>query len=343
MLNIQENICSKNFSTFRIGGFFRYFVEIKNEKDLFDLFNTIKLNDNYNSLPILFLGEGSNTIFSDQVLNFIVIKINIKKFEIVNEDSNSVYIKVGAGMLWDNFVKKSINNNFSGIEALSIIPGTVGATPVQNVGAYGIEVKDIIKEVVVYDNKEEIIKNLSNKDCQFGYRDSLFKKEKGRYIILYVIYKLSKNHPSIPNYPDIVDYFKNKNILNPTIKDIRKAIIFIRNNKLPDFRSIPNVGSFFKNPIITNNIAYKLKEKFPDIKLFKIDDSYMKISAGWLIENTGIKGKNFGNISVYNKNALVLVNNGNATFIDLMNAKDKIIKIVEDKFGITLEQEPEII
>lgn len=343
MLDIQENVDIKEYSTLKIGGKFRYFVVIKDENDLLSLFSIIKHNDIYKDLPLYIIGSGSNIVFSDGIINRIFVKLGIEVFDIIKEEKNDVYIKVGAGVSWDDFVKKSIDQNFSGVEAMSIIPGTVGAGPVQNVGAYGVEVKDVLSEVVVYDLKENKIKNLLNEDCEFSYRDSIFKKEKGRYIILYVVYKLSKDKPKVPNYPDVLNYFKEKNINEPSLTEIREAIISIRNSKLPDFRFLPNVGSFFKNPIVLNEVAEKIRIEFPDVKLFKVGEDYTKIPAGWLIENAGLKGKDFGSISIYHKNALVLVNNGNATFSDLLNTKNEIIKNVEEKFGITLEQEPEII
>ena len=342
-MEIQENLDIKDYSTFKIGGKFCYFTLIKNEKDLLSFIYIIKNNIKYKDLPLYIIGSGSNIVFSDGIIDGIFVKLGIEVFDILKEEKDYVYIKVGAGLSWDDFVKKSIEHNFSGIEALSIIPGTVGAGPVQNVGAYGVEIKDVLNEVIVYDLKENKIKNLSNKDCEFSYRDSIFKKEKGRYIIIYVIYKLSKDKPKVPNYPDVLNYFKEKDINEPNLIEIREAIIYIRNSKLPDFRVFPNVGSFFKNPIVLNEIAEKIKIEFPDVKLFKVGDDYTKIPAGWLIENAGLKGKDFGNISIYHKNALVLVNNGNATFNDLLDTKNEIIKIVKEKFGITLEQEPEII
>lgn len=342
-MEIQENVDIKDCSTFKIGGKFRYFITIKNEDDLLSFISFIKNDGKYKDLPFYILGSGSNIIFSDGVIDGIFIKLGIEKFDIIKEEKDNAYIKVGAGISWDDFVKKSIDQNFSGVEALSIIPGTVGAGPVQNVGAYGVEIKDVLDEVIVYDLKESRLKSLSNEDCKFSYRDSIFKKEKGRYIILYVVYKLSKNKPKVPNYPDVLNYFKEKNIDDPNQAEIREAIISIRNSKLPDFRFTPNVGSFFKNPIVLNEVAEKIKVDFPDVKLFKVDENNTKIPAGWLIENAGLKGKDFGNISIYHKNALVLVNNGNATFQDLINAKNEIVRIVKDKFGITLEQEPEII
>lgn len=343
-MKIQEYVDIKNYSTFKIGGQFRYFIKIENKKDLLGLYLIIKKDERYKNLPIYILGSGSNTIFSDGLLNGIFIKIEIMGFEVLNETDEYVDIKIGGGLSWDALVQKSIEMNFSGIEALSIIPGTVGASPVQNIGAYGVEAKDVIVEVEVFDPQINEFKNLTNFDCKFGYRDSIFKNEaKGKYIITSVTYRLSKKEPEIPNYPDVVKYFTDKNISKPTLKEIREAIIFIRNNKLPDYKIMPNVGSFFKNPFVENTLVEKIKIGYPNIKIFPIDENYSKIPAGWLIENAGLKGKSFGKISIYDKNALVLVNNGQASFEDLIKAKTEIVKSVKEKFNITLDQEPETI
>jgi len=341
MLKIKENVNAREYTTLAIGGVFRYFVEIENIEDLRQVYIIKEKEPKFKDTPIFILGGGSNIIFPDGIINALVLKIEIKGFKIINEDNNSVDIKVGAGENWDEFVAKTVELNLSGIESLSAIPGTVGATPVQNVGAYGAEVKDVIIEVEVFDIKNKILKKLSNKECNFEYRNSIFKKEaKGKYIITNVVYRLKKSVVNIPNYHDVKKYLIEFNINNPSILDIRNIIINIRKNKLPNPKEIPNVGSFFKNPIIGKDQADKLKKKYIDMKTFDVGGGLVKIPAGWLIENAGLKGVSFGNISVYKKNALVLVNNGHASKDDLMKAKNKIIKIVFDKFGIKLEQEP---
>jgi len=393
MLEIKEYVDISKYSTLKIGGQFRYFAEISRVEDL-PLFYAIAQGDGkYKNIPIFILGGGSNIVFSDGVLNVIALKMEIKEFSILNgsasngENSNFIEIKVGAGENWDKTVEKTVEMNLAGLEALSAIPGTVGATPVQNVGAYGAEVKDAIVSVEVFDTKDGKIKNLSNKDCKFGYRDSIFKNdppagEKGRYTITAVVYRLQKVHPvlveegvsllgggdpkgnkpnhkgivcdcvKIPNYPGVKKYFEEKGIENPSLKQIREAIIYIRGEKLPNPKEIPNVGSFFKNPIISKELFQKILKKpifsrsrtsgkYGEIPHFDVGDDMVKIPAGWLIENAGLKGKSFGPISVYDKNALVLINNGEATKDDLMKAKNEIIKTVFQKFGITLEQEPE--
>ncbi len=344
MLEIKEYVDTREYTTIKIGGQFRYFSIISKTEDIPLAYAMAQNDKKYKNVPIFILGGGSNIIFSDGVINALVLKMEIKGFEIINEDRDSVDIKVGAGESWDAFVSKTIEMNYSGVQSLSAIPGTVGATPVQNVGAYGSEVKDTILEVEVFDILSKEMKILTNTDCQFEYRNSIFKKEaKGRYIITSVTYRLSKKKAEAPDYPGVSNYFKKHHIEDYTLAQIRQAIIDIRNEKLPNPKQIPNVGSFFKNPIIKKDQAEKLKEKYTKIKVFEVGEDLVKIPAGWLIENAGLKGVSFGNISVYEKNALVLVNNGHATKDDIMKAKNQITKIVFDKFGIELEQEPNIL
>lgn len=343
MLEIRENVDIKDYSTFKIGGKFKYFVTVKSVEDIIEAFDFI----NKNNLKFFILGGGSNIVFSDGIIDVIALKMEIKGFEILKETEGFTEIKIGAGEIWDEIVEKTVNLNLYGLESLSAIPGTVGSTPVQNVGAYGTEVKDTIVLVEVFDTLDMKIKTISNVECNFGYRDSIFKnKDKGRYIITSVVYRLNKNpgdNFSSMLYPGVKKYFEEHNIEIPDLKQVREAIIEIRKNKLPNPNEIPNVGSFFKNPIVLNEVAEKIQKEFPQATFFPVDDRTTKIPAGWLIENAGLKGKSLGNISVYDKNALVLINNGQATEDDVLEAKKQIVKVVQEKFGITLEQEPEII
>lgn len=357
MPKIQEYVDIKQFSTLRVGGQFRYFANAKNIENIIEAYNFAKEKD----IPIFVLGGGSNVIFSDGVLDILALKIEVKGFEIVSQENDCIDIKVGAGEIWDEIVSRTVDMNLSGLESLSGIPGTVGASPVQNIGAYGSEVKDTILQVEVFDIEKGTITNILNEDCKFGYRDSIFKNEaKGKYVITSVVYRLNKldlnkqylsRFPAL-SYPGVMKYFevassatrrKGGIIENPSLKQIRKAIINIRKEKLPNPKEFPNVGSFFKNPIVLNEIAYKIIEEYPNAKFFALKDDFTKIPAGWLIENAGLKGESFGNVSVYSKNALVLVNNCNATSEDVLRAKNEIIKAVKEKFGIELEQEPEIL
>lgn len=346
MLNIQEYVNIKDYCTLKVGGQFRYFTKLENIDDFPSLYTLVQADEKYKDIKLFILGGGSNIVFSDGILNLLAIKMDIKGFEIISQTENYTDIKVGAGENWDNFVRKTVDMDLSGIEALSAIPGTVGAGPVQNIGAYGSEVKDTILEVEVYDIENKKIKKISNADCKFGYRDSIFKNEaKGKYVIVSVIYRLSKimQHSKTLSYPGVLKYFEERGIKEPNLKEIRQAIIEIRKSKLPNPNETPNVGSFFKNPIVLNEIANKIKNNFPDVKFFPVGQDYTKIPAGWLIENVGLKGKTFGKVSIFDKNALVLVNSNNANFEDVISTKNEIIKTVKDKFGIILEQEPEII
>lgn len=340
MINIQEYVDVKEFSALRLGGQFRYFTIINKIEDLKEVISLVKDKD----LKICILGGGSNVVFPDGVINVMALKMEINGFVIINQNDDYVDIKIGSGEIWDSIVEKTVEMNLSGFEALSAIPGTVGATPVQNVGAYGSEVKDTILEVEVFDMLTKKIVIISNEDCKFGYRDSIFKNEaKGKYIITSVTYRLSKSSAKIPEYPGVKRYFLDNNINNPHVKDIREAVISIRNSKLPNWKEFPNLGSFFKNPIVSKEIAKKMQDKYSTLKVFPFERGMVKIPAGWLMENSGLKGRSFGTISVYENNALVLVNNGGASKEDLVRAKNEIIKIVNEKFGIILEQEPEMV
>lgn len=339
-MKIQEYVEVKNHTTMRVGGQFRYFVVINNKDDLLEIFKFIEDKN----LNFFIIGGGSNIVFPDGVIDGVALSINIKGFEIIKDDKSYMDIKVYSGEIWDDFVKKVVGMDLSGVEAMSYIPGTVGATPVQNVGAYGQEIKDTLLYVEAFDIKQKTIINISNEDCKFAYRDSIFKNEaKGKYIIISIILRLSKSKANIPDYPGVKKYFIENNINNPNTLDVRNAIIEIRKGKLPNPKEIANSGSFFKNPIVDKSISDKLKAMFDDLNVFKVDESHTKIPAGWLIEKAGLKGKDFGKVSVYSNNALVLINNGGATCQELKDVKNKIIDIVFEKFNIRLESEPEFI
>ena len=341
MLKIEENVDIKNYSTFKIGGQFRYFVEISNPNYLPEIY---KFAEEKN-LPVFILGGGSNMVFPDGVYDRVVAEIRFCGFEVVSDMDEYADIKVGAGEEWDYVVKSMVSVGLSGVEAMSAIPGTCGATPVQNVGAYGQEIKDTLISVEVFDTTDHTIKVLSNADCKFAYRDSIFKGEaRGRYVITAITMRLWKNKQiTIPNYPGVKRYFLDNNINNPTLEEVRDAVIEIRKSKLPDPKDIPSAGSFFKNTIVSKDKADSLKKDYPDMVLFQVDENHFKVPSGFLIEKAGLKGKNFGTISSYANNAMVLVNNGGATRADVERVRDEIIKIISDKFGVTLEAEPEFV
>jgi UDP-N-acetylmuramate dehydrogenase len=312
--------------------------EITDGQQIAEYFNT-HINE-----PYFVLGGGSNIIYSPEIKNKNILKIEIPSIQILEDDGHSVLVKVGAGVVWDEVVGWSINNNLSGIEALSAIPGKVGAAPVQNIGAYGCEIKDVLKSLTAYDTIENKFVDIKNQECGFSYRQSIFKStQKNRYIIVSVVLKLSHDLPKIPDYPAVVEYFKDNNIANPTSKEIRKLIKEIRWSKLPHPEEMGNCGSFFENPIVDINFANDLKKENPDMPFYDLNNGLAKIPAGYLIESVGLKGANFGKVGTYEKNALVLVNLGNAEYVDVIDAKNKIINAVKDRFNIELKNEPEII
>ena len=360
MSKIKEYVDISKHSTFKIGGQFRYFTEIHNQDEITNVYLFAKEKD----VPVFILGDGSNIVFSDGMINVLAMKMKILGFSVLDgsasggENSEYVDVKVGAGENWDKFVEKTVEMNLAGLESLSAIPGTVGATPVQNVGAYGAEVKDTIISVEVFDTLDNTFKSLSNADCKFSYRDSIFKHEgRGRYVVLSVTYRLSKHgqkqmlsrdsHSGLKSLNDLaVAHVAESTVSVPvSLKQRRQEIIETRWKKLPHPEEIPNVGSFFKNPIIPRQQFIKIPTSPTggEIPNYDMGNNMVKIPAGWLIEQAGLKGKSFGNISVYDKNALVLINNGGATKEDLLRAKNKIIKTIFEKFDITLEQEPEML
>lgn len=312
--------------------------EITDGQQIAEYFNT-HINE-----PYFVLGGGSNIIYSPEIKNKNILKIEIPGIQILEDDGHSVLVKVGAGVVWDEVVGWSINNNLSGIESLSAIPGTTGAAPVQNIGAYGCELKDILKTLTVYDIEESKFIDLKNKDCNFSYRQSIFKStHKNKYIIVSIVLKLSHHLPQIPDYPAVIKYFKDNNIVNPTSKEIRKLIKEIRWSKLPHPEEMGNCGSFFENPIVDVDFANDLKKNNPDMPLYDLGNGSVKIPAGYLIESAGLKGAQMGKVGTYKKNALVLVNLGGAEYSDVLNAKNKITEAVKDKFGIELKNEPEFV
>jgi len=341
MLEVEEYVDIREHTTFKVGGQFRYFTTLNDLKELPELYKFAKENN----LSVHIIGGGSNMVFPDGIYNHVVARIAFCGFEIISDMDEYADIKIGAGEEWDYVVGSIVSVGLSGIEAMSAIPGTCGATPVQNVGAYGQEIKDTLISVEVFDTTDNTIKSLSNTDCKFAYRDSIFKGEaRGRYVITSITLRLWKNKQiTIPNYPGVKRYFLDNNINNPTLQEVRDAIIEIRKSKLPDPKDIPSAGSFFKNTIVSKEKADSLKKDYSDMVLFQVDDDHYKVPSGFLIEKAGLKGKSFGTISSYANNAMVLINNGGATRADVERVRDEIVKIISDRFGVTLEVEPEFV
>jgi len=337
-MQIQQNISLKNYTTFGIDAKAKYFVSIGSIEELQDV---LKLKE----FPNLFiLGGGSNMLLTKDI-DALVIHVNLKGIEIVSKTDNTVLIKAKAGENWHEFVLWCLDHNFGGVENLSLIPGNVGSAPIQNIGAYGVELKDVFVSCEVIDINTLELKTFSKMECNFDYRESIFKQDvRGKYIITSVNLQLSaQNHTIHMDYGAISSQLKDNNILKPTIKDISDAVIAIRRSKLPDPKEIGNSGSFFKNPIVSTEHFNKLKTIFPDIPSYQISEKEIKVPAGWLIEKSGFKGKTFGNYGVHKKQALVLVNYGGAKGIDILNLARLIQKTVSRIFDIKIETEVNII
>ncbi len=337
----KEFVDIKPYTTFKMGGLARFFGTVKSVGELEDALQFAEDK----GLPVFILGSGSNILVNDSdMLEAVVIKIEIPGYDVMAEDSDSVTLKVGAGENWDSVVARAVESGWSGIEALSWIPGTAGATPIQNVGAYGAEISGVLVSLEAYDLSARTISNLFKEECNFSYRNSIFKHEaKGKFIITSVTLKLSKSPTSVPDYPGVKKYFAEKGIESPTLEQIRQAIINIRNIKLPDPRQIASVGSFFKNASVPIEVYEKLKQKYPDLVAFPMEAGNYKISTGWMLESLGLKGQEFGHLQFYPNNALVLINKGGATFDELTALVNKVRGMVEVEFGVSLEQEPIII
>jgi len=336
-MEVHTNIPLKNFTTMKLGGPARFMVDVRTSAELISVYeNAVSKN-----LPIFILGGGSNVIAKDEGYNGIIIRIRIPGFEIVADDINATTIKIGAGENWDDVVKRTVDMRLSGIEAMSMIPGTTGAAPVQNVGAYGQEIADTLVSLEAYDSQTKSLVVLQNEVCGFAYRDSIFRgSEKGRYVITSITIKLSKSLPQPPFYDTLQTYFDEHSIKLFTGDTVRDAVIAIRTEKLPDPKLKPNTGSFFKNAIIEDWQLTDLQKTFPDIKVFSMGDGRSKVPSGWLIEQTGLKGQLLHGIRVHDKNTLVLINESAKGYADLAAARDEVIGAVRDKFRIQIEQEP---
>ena len=337
-MNISNNISLKSFNTFGIEAFAKQFVNITSTEELLEVLESKQFPDKF------ILGGGSNMLLT-QDIDALVIHINTKGKDIIREENDHVYVKIQAGENWHEFVLWCIDNGFGGVENLSLIPGNVGTSPIQNIGAYGVELKDVFVECEAINVDDFTINTFQKEDCNFGYRNSIFKhEEKGKYIITNVTFKLTKaNHKLNTSYGAISSELNEKNINLPTIKDVSDAVINIRQSKLPDPKEIGNSGSFFKNPVITLEIFEKLQANFPEIPSYVVSENERKIPAGWLIEEAGFKGKRFGDYGVHKKQALVLVNYGSAKGSDILKLSKLIQKTIKRIFNITLEAEVNVI
>ena len=337
-MHIEEHKSLKTYNTFAIDCSARYFASIQSISDLKKALKS-KIHS-----KIFILGGGSNLLLT-QDIDALVIHINIKGIEIISENKNTISLKVMAGENWQEFVEYCIDNNYGGVENLSLIPGNVGTAPIQNIGAYGVELEDVFNSCNAISLNNHSEKIFTKEACKFGYRSSIFKNEqKGEFIITSVIFNLTKTkHNKNIGYGAIKEELNNLQIENPTLKEISEAVIKIRKSKLPDPKKLGNSGSFFKNPIINNLEFKKFHRNYPDAPYYKISNSEYKIPAGWLIEQSGFKGKRIGDAGVHKKQALVLVNYGNTTGKEIVSLSKTIQTKVKEEFGIFISPEVNII
>ena len=338
-MNIIENYPLLKLNTFGVDVKAKYFTSINTINELIEVTKTNVFKD----LELLILGGGSNILFTKDFDGLVILN-NIKGKEIIDQNQQSIFLKIGAGENWHELVMYCVDNGWGGIENLSLIPGNTGTAPMQNIGAYGVEIKETFIELEALEISSGKIVKFNNSDCEFGYRESVFKnKMKNQYIILNITLELKKNPVLNINYGDVKAILESQNIKNPAIKEVSNAIISIRQSKLPDPKKIGNSGSFFKNPIVSLNQLELIKKKYPNVVNYEINENEFKIAAGWLIERAGWKGKKFNNYGIHEKQALVLVNYGLANGMEIFELSEKIILDIKDKFGITLEREVNII
>ena len=338
-MNVLENYSLKKLNTFGINVRSKYLVEVSSIDEILEIIESEK----FKNLKKLVLGGGSNVLFTKDY-NGLIILNKIKGKEVIYQDADCVKLLIGAGENWHELVMYTVENGWGGIENLSLIPGYTGTAPMQNIGAYGVEIKDTFIELEALEISTGKIEKFNKEKCKFGYRESIFKNEKkNKYIILNITLKLNKNPKINVSYGEIKNDLRNNNIQSPTVKDVSEAIINIRKRKLPDPKKIGNSGSFFKNPVVDLNKLKSLQEKYPNIVNYQINKNEFKIAAGWMIEKAGWKGKTINNYGVHKNQSLVLVNYGNAKGIEIYNLSEKIIIDIEEKFGISLIREVNII
>ncbi|GLU50981.1 UDP-N-acetylmuramate dehydrogenase [Dyadobacter frigoris] len=332
---MQKNVSLRHFNTFGLESRAQFFEEVKSIGELTDIIK----NPVWKEMPKFILGGGSNVLFT-QDINALVIKMAIKGIELLKEDQDFVWLHVGAGERWHDFVMYCVEHDYAGVENLSLIPGTIGAAPMQNIGAYGVEIKDVVETVEAISVESAEIRTFSKEECLFGYRESIFKHAlKGKLIITGVLFRLNKKAVYHVEYGDIQKTLTEMNVESPSIKAISEAVIRIRESKLPDPAKIGNAGSFFKNPEISSEQFDKLKSDFPTVPGYPTIPGFVKVPAGWLIEQAGWKGYRDGEIGVHARQALVLVNYGGGSGAEIRALSEKIQKSVKEKFGVSLSAE----
>jgi UDP-N-acetylmuramate dehydrogenase len=336
---LAKNVSLQPYNTFGIAAKAATFATFKSLEELDKILN------NRGSTPLLILGGGSNILFTAEMINSLVLVNQIKGISLIKETPNNVFVKVGAGENWHEFVRYAIARDWGGIENLSLIPGSVGASPMQNIGAYGVEIKDVFDSLEAYEIASGKLHTFSHEACAFGYRESVFKHTlKDQFVIVSVTYRLSKKQHAInTSYGIIDDQLKEMGVTHPSIEDVSNAVIAIRQSKLPDPKEIGNAGSFFKNPVIPAEHYASLLEQFPDMPHYKVNQTHVKVPAGWLIDQAGWKGKTLGHYGVHKKQALVLVNYDGATGSEIYALSEMILQDINKRYGILLEREVNIV
>ncbi|WP_273567761.1 UDP-N-acetylmuramate dehydrogenase [Maribacter halichondriae] len=337
-MTVQKDISLKHYNTFGIDAKAKYFCEINT---LDDLRQALQLKE----YPNNFIISGGSNMLITRDIDALVIHVNLKGIELVSEDENHVILKVMAGENWHDMVLWTLDKGYGGLENMSLIPGNTGTAPIQNIGAYGVELKDTFVSCQAMKIEDQSLQEFSKKDCQFGYRDSYFKNVgRGKYIIVSVNFKLTKrNHRLNTSYGSIEQELVEKGITNPSIKDISNAVVAIRKSKLPDPKELGNSGSFFKNPVLSAKKFSNFLKQYPEAPYYEVAEDAIKVPAGWLIEQCGFKGKRFGSVGVHAKQALVLVNYGDGTGQEVLDLANNIIHAVHEKFGIEIAPEVNII
>ena len=337
-MEIQSQFSLKNYNTFGIEAKAKQFVAVHSIAELKEVLQQNKSEKKF------ILGGGSNMLLT-QDIDALVIHVDLKGKKIIKEDTDFVWVESQAGENWHEFVLWTIDQNLGGLENMSLIPGNVGTTPVQNIGAYGTEIKDTFDSCHAMTIENQEMKTFTKAECHFGYRESIFKNEvKDQYIITSVVFKLTKhNHKINTSYGDITAELAKNNITNPTLKDVSNAVIAIRQSKLPDPKELGNSGSFFKNPILLKTDFEEIHQKFPEMKYYVVSETEVKVPAGWLIEQAGFKGKRFGDAGIHKNQALVLVNYGNATGQEILDVSKNIQDTIFKTFGIHIEAEVNVI
>lgn len=338
-IHIEENVSLKPYNTFGVEAQTQYLAHITRAEEL----NELSEIEEFKDIPWLLLGGGSNVLFVND-FNGLVLINELRGKELLWNGSSNAGIKVMGGEVWDDFVEYCVNQGWGGIENLSLIPGKTGAAPIQNIGAYGVELENVFVELEAYNFKTGKWETFKKEDCRFGYRDSIFKKQlKDRYFITSVTLKLSKKPELKISYPSLANKLENRDHTQLTINDVREAVITIRRSKLPDPEKLGNAGSFFKNPVVGKIIYKRLNERYPGIPGYPFANGTVKIPAGWLIEQCGWKGKKLGKVGTHHKQALVIVNFGGAKGKEILEVAKKVRSAVEDQFGIRLQPEVNII